>query len=68
MLSILLAIKERLLVLGAVGVLIALQGSVSAEKAACGTCWHENPATCIIDGVKVEDACDSTTPMCIKPS
>lgn len=67
MLEKLILVKRKLLFLSALGVLSALQGSVAAQKVACGTCWEEKPKmTCIIDGVKVEEACDASTPGCTK--
>ncbi len=64
MLKALLVAKRKLAFFGALGVLGLLQGAVSAEEAACGTCWIDNPGVCIIDGIKVDNACDGATPGC----
>jgi hypothetical protein len=48
-----------------VGLLVFL--GFTPQESYCGTCWDNDAATCIIDTVLVDDACDSESPGCYPP-
>jgi len=56
--------RRTLALFGALALLLAINGSFFSQKAACVTCWNREDASCIIDGMQVDNACDAETPGC----
>ena len=59
--------KKLLVALAPLALAAVLLATVEVEGALCGTCWNNDDATCIIDGIKVDEACDSATAGCYPP-
>ncbi len=55
------------LVISLLGLFAAIVGDGLLSPGICGTCWDNDEATCIIQGIKIDDACDAATPGCLEP-
>jgi len=57
--------KRTLAIFGTLALLLTISGSFFSQTAVCGTCWNNPDASCIIEGILVEEACDAATPGCV---